>query len=69
MSSAMEWRGGFAVGDFSAVVTLLIKFGKECRNYFRFWKRTNMGKKWGGVDQCPACLKSVYPLNRVRSIP
>ena len=25
-----------------------------------------MGKKWGGVDQCPACLKSVYPLNRVR---
>jgi len=24
-----------------------------------------MGKKWGGVDQCPACLKSVYPLNRV----
>ena len=24
-----------------------------------------MPAKWGGVEQCPACLKSVYPTDRV----
>ena len=46
---------------------MLKEVWKEVTQIFRFLKRTKMGKKWGGVDQCPACLKSVYPLNRVRS--
>ena len=45
---------------------MLKEVWKEVTQIFRFLKRTKMGKKWGGVDQCPACLKSVYPLNRVR---